>query len=269
MQRTLKAGHRLLWLRNGTRALGSGGVLVEAGANPNNRGLDGGATPLYTAACKGNVDTMKLLLRARVNPLWPYSNSSGQIISPLDVAASNVHWGIVRGLIKEHGIERCGVASGGVHALQAAAGYRHIEIMELLIKAAVVDTGVALLTAAACGPDDDCNGSGMVVIHYTPQALAEFSPRCKTMGGTETTEKRLHGLEAARRLLMRVEAVHAVPWLRAEGVASVTHAAAEGGRGGATTTIATPLTSVLPILRRRAGRPRVLLSALHRYSKKH
>ena len=53
---------------------------------------------------------------------------------------------------------------------------------------------------------------------------------------------------------MRVEAVHGVAWLWANDAPSATLAAAEG-TGRATETASVSLTSVLPILRKRAGRP--------------
>ena len=63
---------------------------------------------------------------------------------------------------------------------------------------------------------------------------------------------------------MRVEAVHGVAWLWANDAPSATLAAAEG-TGRATERASVSLTSVLPILRKRAGRPRVLLAALFRW----
>ena len=80
------------------------------------------------------------------------------------------------------------------------------------------------------------------------------------------TESQLDSLEAMRRLLMRVEAVHAVSWLWASDTSSTTHAAAAAvkGTGRAAKKASIALVSMLPVLRRRAGRLRVLWAALHR-----
>ncbi len=44
------------------------GALIEAGADPNSRVVNG-ATTLYVAAEQGHTDTVKLPLRAKANPL--------------------------------------------------------------------------------------------------------------------------------------------------------------------------------------------------------
>lgn len=60
---------------------------------------------------------------------------------------------------------------------------------------------------------------------------------------------------------MRVEAVHAVSWLWVSRSPSVSHTTTED-IGKATKTASTRLISMLPLLRRRAGRPRMPLAAL-------
>ena len=54
---------------------------------------------------------------------------------------------MVRELIQVCGIEGFGGSSGGVHVLQAAVANQHVDIMELLTRNGVVDTGTALITA--------------------------------------------------------------------------------------------------------------------------
>lgn len=47
-------------------------MLIEARANANNRKLDG-VTLLYAAVQNGHVDAVKVLLRAKANPLMAFS----------------------------------------------------------------------------------------------------------------------------------------------------------------------------------------------------
>ena len=54
-------------------------------------------------------------------------------------------------LIQLFGIEGCGGATGGLNALLMAAESQQLEMMVLLTRAGVVDTGLALLGAAAGG----------------------------------------------------------------------------------------------------------------------
>lgn len=118
-------------------------VLIEAGADPNSRGLDG-STPLYITVQKRDVDATKVLLRARANQLLTNTNplSGGACVS-LDVAVENGHSEVMDELIQEFGIEGCGGVSGGVDALRWAAVKQHAEIMHMLTNPGVVDTGIA------------------------------------------------------------------------------------------------------------------------------
>ena len=304
-------------------------VLIEAGADPNHRMLDG-TTSLYRAARRGQVGTVKVLLRAKANPLLMYSYPSGATFVPLDVAAQNGHSEVVHELIEELGIEGCGGASGGVDALQGAAESQQVEVMEMLTSAGVVDTGVALQAAARWGRESSvkfllqqqewrasgegagylqtCNPSGRTPILCSIEASRSCSPRItrllvdagadttaavrlavrladapgleicfddtplaytdfyirekkieRKIEGKGATERQLRSLEATRRLLMRVEAVHAVSWLWAKNAPSAIHPATWGS-GRVTNAASPPLT-----VWRRAERPtRAILAALSR-----
>eukprot|EP00903_Cladosiphon_okamuranus_P017860 g16436.t1 len=83
--------------------------------------------------------------------------------------------------------------------------------------------------------------------------------------GEELTEKDLVRLEGIRRLLMRVEVVHAVSWRWPVETPSIVRTAEGEAR---TVAASAPLTRMLPLLRRRARRPGVLLAAQCRNSKK-
>ncbi|CAN0062639.1 unnamed protein product [Ectocarpus fasciculatus] len=107
--------------------------------------------------------------------------------------------------------------------------------------------------------------------------LAGFNdtPLCRTIRilrdvkteGKDDNEEQLGRLEAVRRLLLRVEAVHATSWLwpsSAAAAASIAQDAAEVRAGAETKS--RRLTSTLKTLRHRATRRSVLLRALSRYS---
>lgn len=89
----------------------------------------------------------------------------------------------------------------------------------------------------------------------------------QTVNGKPATEEQLDRLRAIRRLLLRVEAVHAVSWLWPGDVPFVARAAAEGCGGinvTSTPLVSTPLMAMFPVLRERARRRGVLLTAQSR-----
>ena len=123
------------------------------------------------------------------------------------------------------------------------------------IAKALVDAGADITTTVRVA-----NAGGHVLFDGTALAFTNLRIREKKVGGKDATKEQMHTLEAIRRLLMRAEAVDAVSWLWASNAPST---AEEGSNKFETTP--TPLASMLPILRRRAGRPRVLLAALFRW----
>ena len=60
------------------------------------------------------------------------------------------HSEVVGELLQKYGIKGCGGASGVVALSRAAASY-HVDITRMLTSVGVVDTGIALLIAIACG----------------------------------------------------------------------------------------------------------------------
>ena len=125
-------------------------------------------------------------------------------------------------------------------------------IVRLLVDAGANTASVARVT----------NSDGKVKFLGTPLAIVSRILGEKKIAGKDATEEHLHRLERARRLLLRVEAVHAVSLLWPVGIPSVIATATEGT--ARTVVTLTPLRMMLPILRRRARKPRVLLAALFR-----
>ena len=296
-------------------------ALIQAGANPNSRNGDG-STPLYAAAQGGQMGAIDILLQAKANPLLT-GTVSGQHVAPLEIASQNGHLEVVRGMIKQVGIEGCGGASGGGDALCRAAMCQHVDIMRVLTDAGVVDTGQSLIFAAGCGheasvklllqQDWKCGGAvtyvnscdelgrtpllcafslfggvgssprivrllvdagadttsavrltgdgGRVMLNGTPLALTSTMLRERKIGGQDATQEQLHRLEGVHRLLLRVEAVHAVSLLWPVDISSIVDVMEDAAR---TRKISTSVILVLPTLRRRAARPRVLLASLFR-----
>ena len=103
---------------------------------------------------------------------------------------------------------------------------------------------------------------GVLFFSKTALATASRMLREKRIADKDATEEQLHRLEGVRRLLLRVDAVHAVSFLWPAAIPSIVAAAAEGTSRKVVTS--TPLRIMLPILKRRARTPRVLLAALFR-----
>ena len=108
---------------------------------------------------------------------------------------------------------------------------------------------------------DTTSAIGFMGVNRTPLDILSYNVRSKTIAGKDATEEHLHRLESIRRLLLRVHAVHAASFLWPVEIFSMVGAAEGAGRKAAASI---PLTTMLPILRRRARRPRVLLVALFR-----
>lgn len=305
--------------------------LINAGANTNCRRSDG-ATPLISAATKGHVRIIRELLRAKADPLLVMGDPPpGHTYSPLDVGAQHGHPGVVRELIEQVGIERCGGPSGGRNALFLAAHEEGLESMALLADAGVVDadTGAILHHTVEYGREKavkfliqqrgggttdtgpyvnrkdylgmptllksiygdiptklaqprivrllvdagaDTSSAVLLTGNLTGNALgggfdfndtplAATNRIIRAKKGAGDPEKQKHRLEAIRRLLLQVPAVHAVSWVWPSGVTRNGHAAAEG----TLSPLGTTLLGTLPVLRRRARRRGAVLAPLFRW----
>ena len=98
-------------------------------------------------------------------------------------------------------------------------------------------------------------------IRGIPLAFVSYMLHEKKLGEKDATEQQLHKLKGIDRLLLRVEAVHAVSWLWSVGIPSTIGTTGEGQ----IVSTSTPLMTTLTILRRRTRRSRVLLAALFRW----
>lgn len=123
-------------------------ALIEAGAKVDCR-ASSGETPIFAAAKMGHLSTVRELLRAGASTLLPAPTSWGTTYLPLDLAAQDGYTCMVREMIRQRGVEGCVGADGGAQALLMAAQNGHVETMAILADAGVVDTGTALLVAAA------------------------------------------------------------------------------------------------------------------------
>lgn len=130
-----------------------------------------------------------------------------------------------------------------------AAGVLQLTIsprmVQLLVEAGADTTSPIRITDKA----------GVLQSFGTPLAYTNQRLRGKKVGEKAATEEQLHTLQAVRRVLMRVEAVHAVSWLWHKHAPSIARAAAITRRITKTTPASsTQMTVMLRILRRRRRR---------------
>lgn len=104
---------------------------------------------------------------------------------------------------------------------------------------------------------------------HTPKPLSLVSGNIvqltlqELVGSGESTEVERYRLAGIRRLLLQVEAVHAISWSWPSVGTPVISCLGEDASGGGMTT-STPLRIMLPVLRRRSGRRSVLSAAMAR-----
>lgn len=210
-------------------------------------GASGGVCALRCAAQNQDVKFMDVLASGGVvdcgRALW---------------AAAAGHESSVRFLLQQPEQRAGGEGAGYLETCDPSGGtpmLRSIWTYCPRVTRMLVDAGADTTTAVRLK-----DAEGRVVFNDTPLAYAERL--YDAVGREGATESQLHDMEAIRRLLLRVEAVHAVSWLWASE--ATTYAAAEA-TGRAVKAPPTPLIVMLPILKRRAGRPRRLLTALFRW----
>lgn len=209
-------------------------------------GGSGGVDALHAAAQHNHVDIVAMLIDAGV------VDTGTALIG----AAERGHEAPVQLLLQEHRekyagggayvnntrddpLDRTPLRRSIVEACRACAP----RVVRLLVDAGV-DTASAV-------PITKTQGDYGAVFDTTLLDFTTRNLRKKTAGGKAATEEELHRLKAIRRLLLRVEAVHAVSWLWLNDAPQNGHVG--GGLQKAKTTSA-PVLRMLPTLRRRAAR---------------
>ncbi|CAM9322541.1 unnamed protein product [Ectocarpus sp. 4 AP-2014] len=215
-----------------------------------------GVHALAFAASKQHLDIMAILTGAGVV-------DTGKA---LYLAAGMGHEASVKFLLRHrHKEGRCGVEDAYVNACEIDGNTPLVVCIQGCLSHAprilrmLVDAG-----ADSTSPILVMNLKGQVIFTGTPLAFTRLRLRDKIVAkGKPATTEHLHRLEAIRRLLLRVEAVHAVSWLWPSGAPFI---------GRATETDPeSPLPALklmLPILKRRTKRRGGLVATLLRYSVK-
>lgn len=190
----------------------------------------GGVDALKTAAVHEQLEKMDIIMTAGVADTG----------STLEASIENASLASVRFLLKQHG------STGYVNTpmtfgrtpLICCVWYCHScspKMVRLLVNAGADTTSPIRVT--------DVRREAL--FEDTPLYITTTHLREKIVGRDDASEEQLHRLEAMRRSIIQVEAVHAVSWLWVIG-----NNAAEGVSAAKTTS--PPLTAMLPVLRRRA-----------------
>lgn len=218
-------------------------ALIEAGSTPDTCLPSDGETPLFTASGKGYVDVVRALLSANANARLPRTSFSNVEVVPLENTVCQGHVEVVHELLQHRGIEGCGGAGVGVDVLYLSIRACSPRIVRLLVDAGA-DTESKF---GIIGNAGDVEYGGTIL------TLANRVLRTKKVDGKNATQEQLNGLEGIRRLLMRVEAVHAVSWLWHTERAVIARAFYVSSKS-----------TMMPTLRRRASRPGVFLGPVFR-----
>ena len=216
-------------------------------------GASGGVDALCLAAMGGQVDTMAMLTDAGV------VDTGKSLIN----AAGHGNEASVKFLLQQDRNNGDAVAyvntcdDNGLTPLYCAVtafdgnGSLSPRVVRLLLDAGA-DTKKGILFKIPGGR----------IFRSTHLAFATRMLSEKEVGGQDATQDQLDRLEGIRRLLMRAEAVNAVSWLWFDDTPSI-HQTVEGTTR--TRRTSPPVTLMLPLLRRRAARPRMLLGAVFRF----
>lgn len=215
-------------------------------------GASGGAHALKLAAEINRADIMGVLTGAGV------IDSTG---IALIVAAEFCHEAAVKCLVAHHG----GKNGSGFRYTNHRSKTGRTALFNAIIFSRPSPRIVRLLVDAGADATTtvrvlDASGG---LTNTTPLGLTADLLRKNEMGGKDASEERRHRLEAIRRLLLRLEAVHARSWLWWSGDASLGVHTAEKSVTKKAPSV--PLVSMLPVLRLRASKNGVVLVPLFRW----
>lgn len=216
-------------------------------------GASVGVDALRLAAQFQHVDIMTMLIEAGV------ANTTKALI----IAAGYGRARAIKLILERHGGEAAGLAAyvndtkdhlGRTALLSSIDTYGDQSGSSRVVRL-LIDAGADTTSAAPF----ESTGN-LVVYNDTPLEYASRILHEEAIGGKPTTEEQLNALEGMRRLLLRVDAVHAVSWSWPSEVSCICHATAEDSNG-------TPNTrSMLPtsILGQRARRRGAILATMFR-----
>ena len=198
-----------------------------------------GHTPLHVAALEGQLNTVNTLVKANANIRATTEEGS----TPMHLAARVGRSTVARALVIGGASDANARNKFGETPLFCAVAFDRCSPKVVRV---LVDAGAD--TTSALRVSDPWRWG--VTLNETPLETTVRSLRTKKVGGEDATEEQLHGLEGIRRLLLRVDAVHAVSWLWCDGAWPTTVGGAAEGSG--TNKIAsTPLRMMLSTLKRR------------------
>ena len=236
-------------------------VLVQAGAYLQGVCSVEGMTPLFLAAQYGHDLAVTALLEAGADP--GIANFKG--LTPLHQAASHGRSKAVRALIGGQALYAKCRDGFDAHVnrrsiffetpLLCAIGHGRCstKVVRLLVDAGANMTSTVQVPWIL---------GGGAVFTETPLEATSRNLREMKDDAHDSQVEQVHALEGTRRLLLHVEAIHAVSWLWCDPVGPIAAGRATDS-SARDKTISTPLRMMLPALRRR--RRGVLLGALFRW----
>lgn len=222
-------------------------------------GRSGGVDALHAAAQHNHVDILAMLTEVGVEDTG----------TALIGAAARGHEAPVKFLLREHG--ETNIRRGAYVRNTLDDPFGRIPLRRSIVEACctcaprvvrmLVDAGVDTASAVFV-PTTKTRGGYGPAFHITLLAFTTRNLRTKKVGGKVATDQELNRMEAIRRLLLRVEAVHAVSWLWINDT-SLIGGITEGIRKTKTTSAS--IGRMLPTLRRRAERRGASLAPLFRW----